>query len=151
MYFERNALSQIPSDVAAGSFRPNGWTGCVRSAEEKTANSTIGCETAHDAPETTLVRACSCRDPVSRSERCVDWVLARAKFACCRHAGLRSPDMTEEKPATEPDDRTAAFDRASAALLDHLPKEAILARYQAAGGKEVLSGSFPIRSPPQPW
>jgi hypothetical protein len=31
---------------------------------------------------------------------------------------------------------------ARAALLDHLPKDAILARYQAAGGQEVVSGKF---------
>lgn len=32
--------------------------------------------------------------------------------------------------------------RARAALLDHLPKDAILARYQAAGGQELVSGMF---------
>ncbi len=32
--------------------------------------------------------------------------------------------------------------RARAALLDHLPKDAILARYQAAGGQELVSGKF---------
>lgn len=32
--------------------------------------------------------------------------------------------------------------RARAALLDHLPKAAILARYQAAGGQELVSGKF---------
>lgn len=31
---------------------------------------------------------------------------------------------------------------ARAALLDHLPKDAILARYQAAGGHEMVSGKF---------
>jgi hypothetical protein len=31
---------------------------------------------------------------------------------------------------------------ARAALLDHLPKDAILARYQAAGGQELKSGKF---------
>jgi hypothetical protein len=31
---------------------------------------------------------------------------------------------------------------ARAALLDHLPKDAILARYQAAGGQELVSGKF---------
>ncbi len=31
---------------------------------------------------------------------------------------------------------------ARAALLDHLPKEAILARYQVAGGQELVSGKF---------
>ena len=31
---------------------------------------------------------------------------------------------------------------ARAALLDHLPKDAILARYEAAGGKEISSGKF---------
>jgi hypothetical protein len=50
--------------------------------------------------------------------------------------------MTEENTAAEPNDRTDAFDKARAALLDHLPKNEILARYQAAGGKEVLSGKF---------
>ena len=32
--------------------------------------------------------------------------------------------------------------KAHAALLDHLPKDAILARYQVAGGKELISGKF---------
>ena len=32
--------------------------------------------------------------------------------------------------------------KARAALLDHLPKDAILARYQAAGGQELISGKF---------
>jgi hypothetical protein len=32
--------------------------------------------------------------------------------------------------------------RARAALLDHLPKDAILARYQAAGGQKLVSGKF---------
>ena len=32
--------------------------------------------------------------------------------------------------------------RARAALLDHLPKDAILARYLAAGGQELVSGKF---------
>lgn len=32
--------------------------------------------------------------------------------------------------------------KARAALLDHLPKDAILARYQAAGGQELVSGKF---------
>lgn len=32
--------------------------------------------------------------------------------------------------------------KARAALLDHLPKDAILARYQAAGGQELASGKF---------
>jgi len=40
-------------------------------------------------------------------------------------------------PAPEPPERLAR-----AALLDHLPKEAILARYEAAGGKEISSGKF---------
>src|SRR6185312_10419295 len=34
------------------------------------------------------------------------------------------------------------FAIARAALLDHLPKDAILARYQAAGGRELASGKF---------
>lgn len=34
------------------------------------------------------------------------------------------------------------LDRARAVLLDHLPKDAILARYQAAGGQELVSGKF---------
>lgn len=32
--------------------------------------------------------------------------------------------------------------KARAALLNHLPKDAILARYQAAGGQELISGKF---------
>lgn len=34
------------------------------------------------------------------------------------------------------------FTDARAALLDHLPKAAILARYQVAGGQELISGKF---------
>lgn len=37
------------------------------------------------------------------------------------------------------------IDRAKAALLDHLPKAAILARYQVAGVQELVSGKFANR------
>jgi hypothetical protein len=43
--------------------------------------------------------------------------------------------MIEENAVAARDDSTDAFDRARAALLDHSPKDEILARYQAAGGK----------------
>jgi hypothetical protein len=42
----------------------------------------------------------------------------------------------------EPPDPLAVANLARAALLDHLPKDAILARYESAGGKEVSSGKF---------
>jgi hypothetical protein len=45
-----------------------------------------------------------------------------------------------ETSATHND--VSALVRARAALLDHLPKDLILSRYEQAGGKEVLSGKF---------
>lgn len=50
--------------------------------------------------------------------------------------------MTPYPPTTASGDGPAALGRARAALLDHLPKDLILASYEQAGGKEVLSGKF---------
>jgi len=50
--------------------------------------------------------------------------------------------MNEDPDASAKRDSAVSLDRARGALLDHLPKELILARYQAAGGQEVLTGKF---------
>src|SRR5450755_1086021 len=50
--------------------------------------------------------------------------------------------MSEDPDASAKRDSAATLDRALGALLDHLPKELILASYQAAGGQEVLSDKF---------
>jgi len=41
-----------------------------------------------------------------------------------------------------PVDQAAMLDRSRRALMDHLPKELILASYQTAGGQEMQSGKF---------
>lgn len=50
--------------------------------------------------------------------------------------------MAKDTLIPESGDYSAALAGARAALLDHLPKDLILASYEQAGGKEVLSGKF---------